>query len=322
MVNHPCRLDIPDNEINLSSATVLLDKIILRCKWNNREKILFSPIKKELYADVKLLHGKYDLIIGESFLKNKNFLEISKVLNKFIRKYMKKEVNLKSVEFAVDIPIDFQQSHSLLRLFKGLLELDTKMIQKSIAIEDSRSLKITSFSFKSSVIAFTNSPRVPIKFQVYDKTLDLSRVTRIPINKYVPVTRFELTILNSTAPFSYAGLIVFKKVYYNFLNGINLGNFNKYQFVIANQLYKNFIIEKAEQPKLSVLLFIIKNHQYFVTVGVLEIFYSYLLENKFVKSSFRSFYYKFKKTQQCSNIKFSSFEQVQTLVENLQKQLQ
>jgi hypothetical protein len=231
------------------------------------------------------------------------------------------EVTLKSIEYAIDLPMDFTQNHALIRLFKGLLEQGPFPVRKSIAIEDAISLKITSFSFKTKMRLWINHPMIPLKFQIYNKSLDISRISNIPIDKYVPITRFEFTVLNSQEYFSYPALTDFKKFYLRFLNSLSPGCIEKHEHFISLTLYKNFVIEKNKQKKLSVILFIIKNHEHFMTKEILEAFYSHLLKNQYVKATFRSFYYKFKKTQDFSNISFSSVEEVKILLTKLVEQL-
>lgn len=185
-----------------------------------------------------------------------------------------------------------------------------------------KSLKISSFSFKFGLPWKDKPKAIPLKFQIYNKTLDVSRVTRLPIECYYPVTRFELTILNSPERFSSESLFDFQDLYLGFLKNVSIFEFENYQHLMADKLYKNFVTEKQRHPKLDVTLFIVKNHSQFVTRFILQQFYFRLYENQFVKSQFKSFYYKFQKTKKLANIQFSSLEEVNILIQKLRKQLQ
>lgn len=224
----------------------------------------------------------------------------------------------KSIEYAIDLPIDFTTQSSLLRLFKGLLS-QRHLTSKAIAIQNDKSLRFTSYSLKTN-LRFLGS-NVPVKFQIYDKQADLARLISHKDLVIPPITRFELTILFSFSAFSEQTFNDYKKLYYSFLKPITLEELILFEENISFQLYKNFCQEKVEIPKLQITDFIVKNSEHFMTKDILYNFYKLLFHNKLSKTLPKVSFYKFKKSKHVAIIGFSSLTEVNNLIGSLRAQL-
>jgi len=225
----------------------------------------------------------------------------------------------KSIEYAIDLPIDFDTNYSVLRLLKGVLAKRYLTRTKSISIVDDESLKFTSYSFKGKLNF--GKLRLPFKFQIYNKQLDLARFFRQKDLLIPKITRFELTILSSHYHFSEQTLNGYKKLYYSFLKPITSQELILFEETIAFQLYKNFCEEKVEAPKLQVTAFILKNSEHFMTKHILYDFYQLLFNNKLSKTPAKIAFCKFKKTKNFANIKFSCVQELNNLIVSLRAQL-
>ena len=226
----------------------------------------------------------------------------------------------KSIEYAIDLPINFDTDSSLLKLLKGVLSKRYLTTTKSISIQDDKSLRFTSYSFKAKLKEERWS--VPIKFQIYNKQAEIKRLVNKKLLSIIPaITRFELTILSSRSPFSEKTLNNYKNLYYCFLRPVDPNELIVFEKMICFQLYKNFREEKLEAAKLTITAFILKNSDHFMTKEILYHFYQLLFENKLSKIPARVAFCKFKKIKNCANIKFSSLEEINNLIDSLRAQL-
>jgi len=248
------------------------------------------------------------------------YLKIKELINETMPIIANENLISKSIEYAIDLLIDFNTNSSLLKLLKGVLSKRYLTTTKSISIQDDKSLRFTSYSFKAKFKQERWS--LPIKFQIYNKQTEIKRLVNKKLLSIIPaITRFELTILSSRSPFSERTLNNYKDLYYCFLRPIDPNELIVFEKMICFQLYKNFCEEKLEFPKLQVIHFILKNSEHFMTADILKGFYQLLLNNKFVKSPFKKFYFQFKKTKNFANIKFSGLEEINNLIDSLRAQL-
>jgi hypothetical protein len=113
----------------------------------------------------------------------------------------------------------------------------------------------------------------------------------------------------------------YKRLYHSFLWPIDLNELIAFKEIISFELYQDFCEEKLEIPTLQVTAFILKNSRHFMTKEILYHFYQLLFENKLSKIPAKVAFCKFKKTKNCANIKFSSLQELNNLINSLRFQL-
>lgn len=225
----------------------------------------------------------------------------------------------KSMQYIIDLPINFMTNSFLLRVLNGVLAKRCLCITKNISIEDLKSLQVSSYLFKGKLNF--EKWRVPVKFKIYNKQLDLAQLSRQKDSSIPEITRFEFTILSSRYLFSEGILDKYKRLYHSFLCPIDLNELIVFEEIISFQLYKNFCEKKLKAPDLQIKYFILQNSKFFMTTGILKRFYQLLFENKFVESPLRKFYSQFKKTNNFANLRFSTLEELNNLINSLRLQL-
>ena len=248
------------------------------------------------------------------------YLKIKELINETMPIIANENLISKSIEYAIDLPIDFNTNSSLLKLLKGVLSKRYLTTTKSIWIQDDKSLRFTSYSFKAKLKEERWS--LPIKFQIYNKQTEIKRLVNKKLLSIIPaITRFELTILSSRSPFSERTLNNYKNLYYSFLRPIDPNELIVFEKMICFQLYKNFCEEKLEAPKLQVIYFILKNSEHFLTADILKGFYQLLFNSKLSKTLPKVSFYKFKKSKHSAIIRFSSVQELNNLIDSLRLQL-
>jgi len=314
-----------DEGIGISTSGTSIDQLILRVPSRNGKPDVSKYLKNLLDIKIRKDDEYFNLTFSVyNIVRSTTISEIYDVLFLLFKSHMPQILNstiiAKSIEYPIDLALNFDENSSLLRMLKGILSARYNGY-KSFSIEDSSFYEFTAYSFKAKFDWNLQKVKTLVKFQIYNKSRDVARVSKIDISNFIPTTRFEFTVLNSTSEFSEKTLFSYKEMYRLFLNSISPTEFNRFEEVASETLFDIFCQKKANLPRLEVTSFIVIYYRFFLTEGIFKRFYQLLYQGKFIKSPYRIYKHKFFKKKVADIVKFTSLVELNQLIFELTSQL-